>query len=569
MAKKIICAVLALALCLGIITGCKKPDDPNTPTSSITDFKYSAARSFVEGRAAVADDDNMWGFIDSEGNVKGSLEHYGVKDYSEGFAIVQKKVGSNIYYGMVDLNGSFVSFKDENDSELKGVAGAENYPFTEANSFSNGYASVKYNNSWKVIDNTGKVILSSIEYEDTIYTIEGLQVFEKFGDKVVAKAKINMVISSKPVGAFGYIDPEGNIIIPFKYESFTTASGDYITAQRKIDDSNRVLASTSMYYVIINIGSITDGFVAEELVASEKYSKIEPLKDGYFFAIKNKRYTLLDSNNDMEKLFTLASFNDANNTDGSYMGVRYYDTKGVTENAKDENGEELLNPETNEPYEIKTILRWAVLDINAYADENPSKPADFTGLTAEDYKFYSIGNFNNGKAIAAISYYRLQESVKLDSNGFAVVEEVPAGTEGTFEGTGDNAGKWFRYVYEYTPQEVVKYGMIDSTGAFVIEAKYDSFSSFTGDFAVVTLNKKYGIVNMTGRETLALEHDEIKAFTDSYAITKKGGKYGITSLTTNGKELTAYIYDDIGSSVSEGLIPAMRNNKWGFVRVSL
>ena len=51
-------------------------------------------------------------------------------------------------------------------------------------------------------------------------------------------------------------------------------------------------------------------------------NEINMQKDGYFFAVKNKRYTLLDANEDMMEAFTLANFNDARNTDGNYMGVR-------------------------------------------------------------------------------------------------------------------------------------------------------------------------------------------------------------------------------------------------------
>ena len=568
MFKKIICAVLALALCLSIVAGCKKDPPPLVSGPSITDLKYSSARSFVEGRAAVANENGEWGFIDTEGNVTAALQNYNVKDYSEGYAIVQKKIGDNIYSGMIDKDGNFLTFKDESGQTLTGVEGAENYPFTEINNFMYGYSAVKYNNTWKVIDTTGTVILSSVDYNDNTYSFDNIYPFEKFGDKVVAKAKITMSKGTDPFGVFGYIDETGKVIIPFKYDAFTNVSEGYITAQRKLNDSGTPLAATAYYYVIIDVSNIDDNFEAEELVGSEKYSRIDPYKDGYFFAVKNKRYTLLDANEDMMEAFTLANFNDARNTDGNYMGVRYYSTTGITDTAKDENGEELINPDTNEPFEIRNVLRWAVLNVADYSLENPNRPSDSTVISEDDFIFYSIGAFNNGQAVAAINYYILQETQKIGNDGFYVIEEVPAGTEGAFEGTGENAGKWFVYVYEYTALEIVKYGIIDGDGNFVVEPEYDSLSDFSGKYAKVSISSKYGLIDSTGKEIIEPKYSEIKYYTDTYAIVSNGSKYAIYSIAEN-KEITSFVYEDTGTVVSEGLLPIKKDGKWGYIRVNL
>ncbi len=64
---------------------------------------FSDGRDFREGRAAVSKN-NLWGFVDENGNIVADLEYEQVSNFKQGYALVKR----GATYGIIDSNGKSV-----------------------------------------------------------------------------------------------------------------------------------------------------------------------------------------------------------------------------------------------------------------------------------------------------------------------------------------------------------------------------------------------------------------------------------------------------------------------------
>lgn len=123
-----------------------------------------------------------------------------------------------------------------------------------------------------------------------------------------------------------------------------------------------------------------------------------------------------------------------------------------------------------------------------------------------------------------------------------------------------------------------KYGVIDTNGDTILEAKYDNieYLPYTGDFLIES-NGKYGIVSGSKETKIQIIYDSIELM-DSDAqlyLVKKDNKYGI--LDFNGKIKIHIENDEIGVDISnfaqngiknnyilaDNLIPVKKDKYWG------
>ena len=141
---------------------------------------------FHDGLACVYKN-GKYGYIDKKGNVVVPYKYDIAYPFSEGMAVVAKKVASDVFrYGYIDTSGNEV-IKCE---------------YREAHSFSEGYASVKKVANYLFIDKRGKEMFScSYDYVDNFH--EGL-------------ARVTNNTDDSPLS--GYIDKAGNEIIPCIYD---------------------------------------------------------------------------------------------------------------------------------------------------------------------------------------------------------------------------------------------------------------------------------------------------------------------------------------------------------------
>ncbi|MBQ3485460.1 MAG: WG repeat-containing protein [Clostridia bacterium] len=108
------------------------------------DSNYSNiyAPAFSDGKIKVQNPDGLWGFIDEQGQLVGSVEWWNIDNFSEGLAAV---TDSNSKVGFIDGEGNVV-IKPQYDA---------------TRSFHEGLAAVRVGSYWRYIDQSNNVVISA------------------------------------------------------------------------------------------------------------------------------------------------------------------------------------------------------------------------------------------------------------------------------------------------------------------------------------------------------------------------------------------------------------------------
>ena len=138
--------------------------------------RFENAMDFKEGLAPVKAF-GRWGFIDKTGKIVIKVQYYGAKCFSEGLAAV---IQENRGYGYIDKHDKLVI----------------GYQYSHGGPFMAGLAEVGLKENNGIINKKGRIVAKFDRIESFS---EGLAVVQK-GTK------------------FGYINKDGNIVIPLKYE---------------------------------------------------------------------------------------------------------------------------------------------------------------------------------------------------------------------------------------------------------------------------------------------------------------------------------------------------------------
>lgn len=206
--------------------------------------RYDNGRDFSEGFAFV-EKDGKGGFIDRTGKEITPFQYDGALGFSEGFAAVLK--GSKV--GFIDTTGkeavpciydTVLSFSQGLAAVQKGgkwgfidTAGEEVIPFQyeDAYSFSEGLAGVEKNGKMGFIDKTGEEVIP-FQYDYVYPFSEGLACvsinskggyIDKTGKEVIpiqydnSKEFSNGLAAVMKNGKWGYINKDDEIVVPFKY----------------------------------------------------------------------------------------------------------------------------------------------------------------------------------------------------------------------------------------------------------------------------------------------------------------------------------------------------------------
>jgi len=174
---------------------------------------------FSEGLLAARQKDK-WGFIDSTGKFKIPALYEGVKDFHEGWAVVEKKTKSE--YGsnnMVYINKA--------GKEMPGIKA----DYLNASEFNEGFAFYKkegYSETIRYIDKTGK------------------EIFKSESDKYYEHGDFSNALAAVPnkEGKYGYINTKGELVIPYQ---FTIPKTQYATV-------NSIAFSKSGYASVVKDG---------------------------------------------------------------------------------------------------------------------------------------------------------------------------------------------------------------------------------------------------------------------------------------------------------------------------
>lgn len=290
----------------------------NSTGNFILKPQYSQATDFNEHGTALVSKDDLWGLIESTGKYIVSPTYNYINEFVEGIAVFTKGMSMGIMdeYGNVIptkpysfisnfSNGlSLVSVIKKNGNSLYGYidkTGHETIPLTfrEATSFKNGYALIKtLKGEYEIIDKTGNV--------KTIFPYKSMG---NFNDNY-------LTFSNDTNGLMGYVDINGNIIIPPKYTSAYPVVDDYIIASLSTNYIGKygVVSVTNSHiypYVYNDIQYLTSGYFALGIPRSENNLFMNNL-----YALGNEKGSILTN-------FIFKNIGKYNNSIASASNLKY------------------------------------------------------------------------------------------------------------------------------------------------------------------------------------------------------------------------------------------------------
>lgn len=193
---------------------------------------YDMADDFSEGYTTVGKNDSnsknyvQWGVIDRRGKLVVPMIYNAIYSFSEGMARVANTSDGTFYkYGFIDTTGKLV------------------VPmiYNSAGDFSGGMASVGINderfsvsfkNKYGFIDKAGKIVIP-ISYDSVRDFSDGLALA---GRNI---SDLNVQFSEPP--EYGYIDTNGNTVIPMIYGYDTTSFSDGVAVVRKQNNTFSII----------------------------------------------------------------------------------------------------------------------------------------------------------------------------------------------------------------------------------------------------------------------------------------------------------------------------------------
>lgn len=269
----------------------------------ILPFEYEDAKSFSEGLAAVKRN-GKWGYIDKSGNVIITFKFKEAKSFSEGIAAAKYLTDEGYaYWGYINKLGVVV------------IQGAEYY---ETNSFINGLATVATSFDQYILinkfgDNIGGKEFCYIgpfinenaiiavghmddEYGDHKYGVidsNGVILIDAIYDKLSRLINTDFFVAgfSRSVtdseGKTGLINPKGEIIVPFKYDSIDSFFNGLAKVCVNLYDTKYYNKYESIYGFV----NVTGGVVIPLI-----YEKAEPFIFENTLVKKSGKFTFINTN---------------------------------------------------------------------------------------------------------------------------------------------------------------------------------------------------------------------------------------------------------------------------------
>ena len=111
-----------------------------------------------------------------------------------------------------------------------------------------------------------------------------------------------------------------------------------------------------------------------------------------------------------------------------------------------------------------------------------------------------------------------------------------------------------------------KWGYVNAKGENKIPAMYDYVDTFEGGVAVVGIGSKCGAINTKGDYVIQPMYDDLEAIGHGMIAFVQNDRIGL--MNAGGEVVVQPIYEGLGYLVDNDLIPACRNDKYGFINKS-
>ena len=110
--------------------------------------------------------------------------------------------------------------------------------------------------------------------------------------------------------------------------------------------------------------------------------------------------------------------------------------------------------------------------------------------------------------------------------------------------------------------EACPYGVIDSSGAFVVRPQHDFIRDYSEGLAAFRDGKRWGFLDREGRVAIKPQFEEARGFSDNVAAVRVGEKWGYVS--HSGEWVISPAYSTVGD-FSEDRAPVFAEPGWGFI----
>ncbi len=440
----------------------------DTKGKEVIPLQYQNCHCFVDG-IAIVKKDNKYGYIDILGKLLTPIKYDYCHDFNDKFAIVRL----NNNYGLIDRNGNEICY----------------YKYDSIGPFSFDLAKVRLNSKYGFIDINGNEVIPLKYREAENFADCGLaKVLSSnfkhlFIDKKGKEAFLNIykTVGSfseglLPVilnGRFGYIDKNGLVKIPIKYDyaydfcegfamvqlngkfGFVNKSGNEII-QLKYDDAGQFNYGLAKVKKNNKWGFID--FVGDEIIPL-KYDDVWGFDYGLAPVYLSGKYGFIDKKgNEVSQIIYT-------NIDGFCNGLVPVELNGKW-GVINMNGEVIIQ------------IEYGKIDISISQYETLIY-AKIIGSIFDKWIVFD----RYGKRVTQKKY----DEIKKFDLGLAIVRLG------------------------------LKYGFIDLNGNEIIPLKYDNVNSFSDGLAKVKLNGKWGYIDKANNEIIPIIYDKIE-FEGNYSF---------------------------------------------------
>ncbi len=373
--------------------------------------------------------------------------------------------------------------------------------------FREGLMPVKFDNKWGFINKDGVEVIPC-KYDDTNDFNEGLAAVNIGGE-----IDDNEEFAG---GKWGFIDKTGKIVVDLKYDKVENFSEGLaaVSINKNKDD-----LSGQWGYVDKTGKEIIPLHYKYAHNFSEGVAFVSTEGDYGSILIDKKETIILDGRDTQPLAYYGTYFEEGLAPISTFWGVTY-DFINIK-------GEKVLAGNYAPPYRSGIFPRIYFSEglILVRADD------DYNKLAAIDTKGNEIFKIN------ACSGYSLEDEPSFFSGGLAPVLNI--------------------YPDDATNEDNIKWGYIDKTGKFVIEAQYDKVGHFDNEHNLTWAVKdgKVGYIDKTGKEILFGKYNDTWTFSEKIAKVEKDNRYGF--INEKGEEIIPLVFDYATSS-SEDLVTVVK-----------
>jgi len=320
-------------------------------------------------------------------------------------------------------------------------------------------------------------------------------------------------------GEGGYVDKNGEIVIPFDFDTAYPFSEGL--ASVRMGDKFGYIDHTG------------------EIVILPQFENVEPFREGVALVrIKDKEYRFIDRTGQFIAEGILAT--------GQGIGSRGF-SEGLTTiyidgkwGYADKKGKAVIRPQFSDAGAFSGGLAPVAIGEHKWGYIDPK------GKSIIRPQFHWARPFSEGLARVQLGEASGYKFGYIDGTGKMVIQPAFDDAEAFSEG-----------LARVSVQQ--KWGYISKTGKWAIQPAFDRAGNFSGGLAPVKAGEKWGYVDKTGKLVVKPQYDFAVEFSGSLASVESGGRW--LKIDRTGK----VIWDPLTRIMGKALYPVVMNGRWGYI----